>query len=97
MASQQTYEQQIEAGKEIVKEALRRLAGEIGRQEIREFKFIVTDRDFDHRQISVLDPNQKKIVLKLAEDDLADAPGTAAVRYKLETQLHEAVGNHYKI
>ena len=96
MASQQTYEEQIEAGKEIVKEILCRLASDIEQPQVNKFSFIVTDRDFDNRQISVLDPDQKKIVFKMNEDDLADAPASSPVRHRLEAQLREAVRAYFK-
>jgi len=97
MASQQTYEQQIEVGRQIVEEALSRLAADICQPQISELKFEETDRDFNHRQVSVIGQRQQKVVLKLNKDDLADASATPAVRNRLETRLRAAVKNYYKI
>ena len=97
MASEQPYEQQIEAGKEIVKDMLRNLALALKQPEINDFYFRVSDRDFDESEISIFDPHQKKTVLKVKGDDLADAPATPTVRRSIETQLREAVKKHYKI
>ncbi len=56
-----------------------------------------TDRDFDNSEVSVFDPQQRKIVAKVHEQDLADAAATSNVRSKLESQLRAAVKEHYKV
>jgi hypothetical protein len=91
MASQQTYEQQIEAGKQIVRETLIRLASDLERPQISSFTFAVTDLDFDNRQTSVWDPDKRRIVLRIYDDHLADAPATTAIRHRLEAQIRETV------
>jgi hypothetical protein len=54
---------------------------------MKDFSFILTDRDFDNGDLSLWDSNQKKIIAKVKRADLADAPATPEIRRKLETQL----------
>jgi hypothetical protein len=97
MAPQQAHAQQIETGRQIVKEILGKLAADLNRPEINNLSFMVTDKDFDHRQVSILDQNQKKIVMKVNDNDLADCPADRSVRRKLEAGLLAAVKEYYKI
>src|ERR1700678_1250059 len=94
MESEQTYEQQIESGKKIGKEILARLAKDLNQPQIADFSFMATDRDFDNSEVSIWDSEQKKIVVKMKQDDLADAPATPGIRRKLETQLQAAMKAH---
>jgi hypothetical protein len=96
MASQQTYDQQIEAGKAIVKEILARFASDLSQPQVANFSFMATGRDFDNREVSVWDSERQTIVAKIKQDDLADAPATPDVRRKLEAELQVAVKAHYK-
>jgi hypothetical protein len=89
-----TYDQQIENGKNIVKEILSRLAKELNQPQIADFSFLATDLDFDNSEVSIWDPEQEKIVVKIKQDDLADAPATPGVRRKIEAQLQAAMKAH---
>ena len=90
------YEQQIEAGKAIVKEMLARLAVELNRPKIQEFVFKVTDQDVDRKQISIFDPERQRVVTKLEEGELADCPTTPAISSKVKARLAAAIRSYYK-
>jgi hypothetical protein len=70
-----TYEEQIEAGKQIVMEMLAP----------RVLTFRQTDLDFDNRVSSLLDGTQ--IIAKIKLDDLADCVADKSVQARLKTQL----------
>ena len=95
MASQQSNE--IETGKEIIKEILGKLALELKQPRINDLTYMVTDEDFDRQQVSIVDPNQKKVVMKVEQNHLADAPSMPDLLRKLEAQLRASVRTHYKI
>jgi hypothetical protein len=84
------YEQQVESGKEIVREMLANLASDVNEPQVKEFTFRMTDQDFDRDRISLMSQNLK-IVTKIERDDLADCPADRAVRRKLEAQVWQSV------
>ena len=88
------YEQQIESGKEIVKGVLANLATEIGKPQVNDLTFKMTDGDFDYDRISLIDA-KSRIVTKIQDDDLADCPADRNVRNRLETELRQAVQAFY--
>jgi hypothetical protein len=84
------YEQQVESGKEIVREILANLATDLNEPNVKEFTFKMTDQDFDRDRISLVGPNHK-IVAKIERDDLADCPEDRAIRGKLKARLQQSV------
>ncbi|MBI4460207.1 MAG: hypothetical protein HY648_09145 [Acidobacteria bacterium] len=90
-----TDEQKIEAGKEIVRQMLAKLAHEFHEPKIKDLKLNLTHKDFDLRRISLTEPTAHRIVAKIEINDLADSTGDAAVRKKLEAQLRRAVHLFY--
>jgi len=90
------YRQQVESGKAIVKALLEKLAKGLGQERIDKFVFKVTSRDFDHNCVSVVDLDQGKVVIKLEENNLADAPADREVRVKLEAHVVNAVTAYCK-
>lgn len=90
------YAGQIEAGKNIIREVLDKLATDLKQPKIKDFQFRSSDKDFDNDQESILD-DQLKVVTKVNVDDLADAPATPTTRRNLEAQLKAAVKAHYKM
>jgi len=88
------YEQQVESGKGIVHGILANLAAELREPEVDNLKFNVTDQDFDHDRISLMD-SQFNMVAKIQVDDLADCPADNAVRRRLEARLRQAVRAHF--
>lgn len=95
MADVNTYQQQVEDGKEYVKEILSGLAADLGRPDINRFEFQITDQDFDHQQISIVDPVEKRIVTKLSESNLADQAGTPFLKRKLKDDIRAAVNSYF--
>jgi hypothetical protein len=95
MADAPTYEQEIKAGKAIIKQMLKELAAELDDPQINDLTLIVVDRDIDHQQESLFDPKQKKIIMKVSQEDLADAPATPRVRSKLHGQISAAVKSYF--
>lgn len=92
-----TYEEQILAGKAIVKDRLAVLAAELGRPEIVDFDFYRTSNDFDKNQLSIQDPKDGKIVVELLIQDLADSPADREVRQRVTTSLDTAVRMYFKV
>jgi len=89
------YEQQIESGKEIVRGILANLATKLREPSVNDLMFKVTDQDFDHDRISLID-RRFHIVAKIEEDDLADCPADNSVRSRLETQLQQKIQAFYR-
>lgn len=96
MKPEETYEQQIEAGKGMVKEILKKLSIALKKQQIDGFEWKRTDKDFDNQEVSIFDPSRKRIVTKVKEDTLADLPKTRGLKSAVETQLRTALLNYYK-
>jgi hypothetical protein len=96
MADVNTYQQQVEAGKEYVKEILGGLAAELERPDINRFEFQITDHDFDRQEISIVDPVEKRIVAKLSESNLADQAGTPSLKRKLKDYVTAAVNFYFE-
>ncbi|PYU25954.1 MAG: hypothetical protein DMG32_10965 [Acidobacteria bacterium] len=88
------YEQQIECGKEIVQGMLTNLAAKLREPRLNDLVFKVTDGDFDHDRISLVDP-KFHIVIKIEVDDLADCPADSRVRHRLETHIQRAMQAFY--
>jgi hypothetical protein len=84
------YEQQIESGKEIVLGIITRLATKLNCPKAIDLVFHVTDGDFDHDCISLVD-HKSHVVTKIQEDDLADCPADARVRSRVEGQLQQVI------
>ena len=82
--------QQIEAGKQYAREILSDFARQLEHPEINRFEFRCMGNDFDIGQISVFDPERKKIVLKLTDDNLADSDG----RQKIKSMVEVAVRSY---
>lgn len=85
MSSEQTYGEQTETEKEPVKDILAKLATDRNRPQADGLSFMVADLNFDYKQLSILDPNRKKIVVRASANGSADASATPAVRRRLET------------
>jgi hypothetical protein len=90
------YQQQIEAGKEIVLRMLATLAVELDTPELRELSFHVTDGDFDHDCISLVDRKRFHVVAKVQDADLADCPADGRVRSRLDAELKQAIRAFYE-
>jgi hypothetical protein len=88
------YEQQIESGKEVVRGMLSNLAAKLGNSRVNDLAFKVTEGDFDHDRISLVD-TKFRVVAKIEEDDLADCPAEERVRKRLEAQLEQAIYAFY--
>jgi hypothetical protein len=88
------HEQQTASGRELVNGILQNLAIELGEPRLNDLAFKMTDGDFDHDRISLMDP-QFHIVAKIQEDDLADCPADKTVQRKIETQLRQAIQDFY--
>lgn len=89
------YGVQIEKGEQIVKEMLAKLATNLTEPKINDLSLVLSKDDLD--QVSILDPNRKKIITTISTDILADAPATLGVRDRLWAQLNAAVRAHYGI
>lgn len=90
-----TYEQQVEAGKKIVREMLAKLRSELNEPRVNVLEFKVTDQDFDYDRISLVDPKRFNVVLKIEEDDLADCPADSLIRRNLEAALSAAIRSYF--
>jgi hypothetical protein len=97
VADEKTYAQQIEEGKQLVRETLARLARELKRPDIDGFEFMVTPRDLDDEQISIYDPMKRKVVTKLRKHDLADSPAPPSVKRRLQSQVDAGVRSYYAL
>jgi hypothetical protein len=84
------YENQIEAGKEIVHATLSNLAIELHDPRVAGLVFTTTNQDFDYYRVSLNDRHGKTIA-KIEDSDLRDCPADPSVRAKLEGQLRYAV------
>jgi hypothetical protein len=89
------YEKQEEVGKQFIKETLATLATRLKQPDIDKFEFLITDQDFDRDQVSIFDPKNRKVVTKLARNDLADCSTTPVVRRKLGDEVDTAVQTYY--
>lgn len=89
------YEHQIESGKEIVKGMLANLAIELNEPKINDLAFTMTDGDFDHDRISLMDP-ESYIVTKIQDDDLADCPADRQARSRLAKQIQQSIEAFYR-
>jgi hypothetical protein len=85
------YRQQVESGKAIVKSLLAKLATDLDQERINRFAFKVTGRDFDSNRVSIVDLDNVKVVAKLEENNLADAPAQCEVKVRLEAHVIAAV------
>ncbi len=90
-----TYQQQVQAGKKIVREILVKLASELNEPRVNDLEFKVTDQDFDYDRISLVDPKEFNIVLKIEENDLADCPADSSIHRKLEATLNAAIRSYF--
>ena len=63
--------------------------------DIEKFELLITDQDFDRDQVSIFDPKNRKVVTKLARNDLADCSTTSVVKRKLADQVDTAVRTNY--
>jgi hypothetical protein len=97
VADEKTYEQQIEEGKQFVRETLTVLAAELKQPDINGFEFIITDRDFDDQKISIYDPAKRRIVTKLGKHNMADCPTTPSVKQALRSQVDADVRSYYSL
>jgi len=79
----------------ILQELLAKLATELREPKIESLEMMMTDKDFDNRCRSLFDPEKKRIVTKIGENQLADAPTTPLVRHHLEGQMREALRTYY--
>ena len=59
------YEEQVESGKEIVRQVLSNLAAEFNEPEVNTLAFKVTYQDFDRDRISLVDPKRLRVVAKI--------------------------------
>jgi hypothetical protein len=84
------YEEQIEAGKRIVREMLTNFAVKLGQPKVNDLRFKVTDGDFDSNCVSLIDA-AFNIIAKIKNDDLADCPADVGVRRTLEIRLEEKI------
>lgn len=90
------YQKQVEAGKQFVKETLAELKTTLNQPDIDNFEFLTTDKDFDHDQLSIFDPKNRRVVAKLERNDLADCTTTQVVREKLKDRINTEVRAYYK-
>jgi hypothetical protein len=86
-----TYEEQVESGKQIVRQMLGNLAVEFNEPELNNLQFKITDKDFDEDRISLVDLQRREVVAKIEENDLADSPADAGVWKRLEAQIKQAI------
>jgi hypothetical protein len=91
------YQEQIEAGKQFVKETLAELKNTLNQPDIGNFEFLTTDKDFDHDQLSIFDPKKRKVVAKLVRNDLADCMTTTVVKRRIADDLKTAVRVYYTV
>jgi hypothetical protein len=84
------YEDQIEAGKEIVHATLSHLAIELSDPRVADLFFTTTNQDFDFYRVSLNDRHGNTIA-KVEDTDLRDCPADPSVRAKLEGQIRCAV------
>lgn len=91
-----SYQEQVEAGKRFVKETLTELATQLKRPDIDNFEFLSTDKDFDNDQLSIFDPSKRRVVGKVARNDLADCMTTPVVKRRLADEINSAVRAYYK-
>jgi hypothetical protein len=96
MAEEPTYQQEIEAGKAIITKMLEQLATELEEPQITDLIFTIVDNDIDYQQESLFDPKHRKTVMKISQEDLADAPETQRVRSKLQGQISAAVKTYFQ-
>lgn len=89
------YQQQIESGKEIVIGMLGKLAVKLDLPELKDLSFHVTDGDFDHDRISLVDREKFHVVAKIQDADLADCPADARVRSRVDAELKQAIQAFY--
>jgi hypothetical protein len=97
VADEKTYTQQIEEGKQFVKETLAGLAVELKQPDIDGFEFMVTDRDFDDEKVSIYDPVKRRVVTKLGKHNLADCSTTPSVKRALRSQVDADVRSYYTL
>jgi hypothetical protein len=81
----------------ILREILSHLATELKEPRINRLECMMTDRDFDYHCRSLFDPERKRIVAKVGENDLADAATTPVVRRHLEGRLRDALRTYYSV
>jgi hypothetical protein len=97
VADEKAYAQQIEEGKQFVKETLVGLAVELKQPDIDRFEFMVTDRDFDDEKVSIYDSVKRRVVTKLGKDNLADCSATPSVKRALRKQVDADVRSYYTL
>jgi hypothetical protein len=89
------YQKQVEAGKQFVKETLAKLKTVLNQPDIDNFQLLTTEKDFDHDQLSIFDPNKRRVVVKVARNDLADCMSTPVVKRRLADEINAAVDAYY--
>ena len=94
MPNEKTYAEQIEDGKQFVRETLTELATELKRPDINAFEFMITERDFDSEKVSIYDPAKRRVVTKLGRHDLADCSTTPSVRNALRRRVDADVRSY---
>jgi hypothetical protein len=87
---------QVEAGKQFVKETLAELKTTLNQPDIDNFEFLTTDKDFDHDQLSIFDPKKRRVVAKIARNDLADCMTTPIVKRRLVVEINTAAQAYFK-
>jgi hypothetical protein len=94
----QRINQQMEAGKKIIRNNFSEISKEFNRPDINEFSFDTNDSDFDCDRISILDMD-RRVVMKVSEKKLTDIPSpkTPEVRLEFEARLRAAVIFHFKL
>jgi hypothetical protein len=78
-----------------VKETLTGLATQLKQPDIDNFEFLTTDKDFDQDQLSIFDPRKRRVVTKVARNDLADCMTTPVVKRRLADAVKTAVQAYY--
>ncbi len=94
----QRINQQMEAGKTIIRDNINEISKEFNRPYINEFSFDTSQMDFDCDRISILDID-RRVVMKVSEKKLTDIPSlkTPEVRLEFDARLRAAVISHFKL
>ena len=96
MAGEKTYAQQVEEGKQFVRETLATLAAELSQPDIEGFEIeALPGKDFDSDLVSIYDPKKHRVVSKMRRNDLADSPATPSAKRKLKSQVESDVRFYY--
>ena len=78
--------QQIGAGKKIIRDEMNLLSNEFNRPDINEFSFDASHTDFDYDLISILDMN-RRVVTKVSVDELSDILQRQRPKFDIDLRL----------